>query len=262
MTDPSSRAKPAAPNPPPRYRRVMLKLSGGAMAGDSQNVTFDREAIEAIVSQIASTIELGVQIAITVGGGNIFRGNVASLWNIERAEADNMGMLGTIINGVMLRAAINARIDRDVRVMSAIAINSIAEPYIRLRALRHLDKGSIVILVGGIGQPFVTTDYPSAQRAIETHCEAILAAKHGVDGAYTADPKIFPDAKRYKSLSYDEVLRRDIKIMDQAAMILARDHNLPIHLFNFDRPDAIASILRGEEIGSYVGPKSEVQLYG
>ncbi|MCX8506765.1 MAG: UMP kinase [Alphaproteobacteria bacterium] len=247
--------------PTPRYQRVMLKLSGGAMAGDNHSATFDRDAIEAIVSQIVSTIEMGVEIAITVGGGNIFRGNVASLWNIERAEADNMGMLGTVINGVMLRAAINAKIDRDVRVMSAIAINSVAEPYIRLRALRHLDKGSIVILVGGIGQPFVTTDYPSAQRAIETHCQAILAAKHGVDGAYTADPKLHPDAKRYKSLTYDEVLRRDIKIMDQSAMLLARDHKLPIHLFNFDRPDAIAQILRGHEIGTFVGPEAKIEYY-
>ena len=163
-----------------------------------------------------------------------------------------MGMLGTIINGVMLRAAINTRIDTDVRVMSAIHINSIAEPYIRLRAIRHLEKGSIVILVGGIGQPFVTTDYPSVQRAIETHCQAIFAAKHGVDGVFTADPKKDPKAQRFKSVSFTEVLHRDIRIMDQSAMLLARDHNLPIHLFNFDQPRAVQSLLNGRDIGTFV----------
>ncbi|MCX8500264.1 MAG: UMP kinase [Alphaproteobacteria bacterium] len=234
-----------------RYQRIMIKLSGGAMAGDTTSV-FDRSSIEHIVTEVASAVELGCQVAITVGGGNIFRGNVAGAWKIDHAEADNMGMLGTIINGVMLRAAINTRIDTDVRVMSAIHINSIAEPYIRLRAIRHLEKGSIVILVGGIGQPFVTTDYPSVQRAIETHCQAIFAAKHGVDGVFTADPKKDPKAQRFKSVSFTEVLHRDIRIMDQSAMLLARDHDLPIHLFNFDQPRAVESLLKGGEIGTFV----------
>jgi uridylate kinase len=172
-----------------RYQRIMIKLSGGAMAGDGKSI-FDQHSIEHIVDQVLSAVELGAQVAIMVGGGNIFRGNFANQWSIERAEADSMGMLGTIINGVMLRAAINAKSDIDVRVMTAIQINSIAEPYIRLRANRHLEKGSIVILVGGIGQPYVTTDYPSVQRALELRCDAILAAKHGVDGVYTADPKL------------------------------------------------------------------------
>lgn len=242
-----------------RYRRIMIKLSGGAMAGQGHSI-FDQEAIEHIVDQIVSATELGCEVAVMVGGGNIFRGNVAEKWNIERAEADNMGMLGTVINGVMLRAAINARIDTDVRVMSAIAINSIAEPYIRLRAGRHLDKKSVVILVGGIGQPYVTTDYPAVQRALEMRCEAILAAKHGVDGVFTDDPKRVPDARRYKSLTYDDVIMQDLRVMDQSAMLLARDHNLPIHLFNFDKPGAIGRIVQGEDVGTFIGRDTTLTL--
>jgi uridylate kinase len=241
-----------------RYKRVMIKLSGGAM-GSGGNI-FDRPNIEHIVNEVVAATEMGCQVAIVVGGGNIFRGNIADTWKIERAEADNMGMLGTIINGVMLRAAFNARTETDVRVMTAIQINQIAEPYIRLRAARHLEKGSIVILVGGIGQPYVTTDYPSVQRALEVRCEAILAAKHGVDGVYTADPKKDPAAKRYRSLSYDDVIAQDIRVMDQSAMLLARDHALPIHLFNFDQPGCISRILKGEDVGTYVGPNAQLTL--
>lgn len=242
-----------------RYKRIMIKLSGGAMAGSGQSI-FDQEAIEHIVDQILSAVELGCEVSVMVGGGNIFRGNVAAKWNIERAEADNMGMLGTVINGVMLRAAINARVDTDVRVMTAISINQMAEPYIRLRASRHLDKGSIVILVGGIGQPYVTTDYPAVQRALEIRCDAILAAKHGVDGVFTEDPKRNPRAKRYQSLSYDDVIAQDLRVMDQSAMLLARDHDLPIHLFNFDKPGCIRRICLGEDVGTYIGRDATLTL--
>jgi uridylate kinase len=241
-----------------RYKRIMIKLSGGAMAG-SGSAIFDKAAIEHIVTEILSANELGCQVALMVGGGNIFRGNIAEQWRIERAEADNMGMLGTIINGVMLRAAINAKIETDVRVMTAIQINQIAEPYIRLRANRHLEKGSIVILVGGIGQPYVTTDYPAVQRALEMRCAAILAAKHGVDGVFT-DPKSNPAARRYKSLTYGDVVSQDLRVMDQSAMLLARDHSLPIHLFNFDRPGCIRRICLGEDIGTYIGPDASLAL--
>jgi uridylate kinase len=241
-----------------RYKRLMIKLSGAAMG--SGGGIFDKEAIEHIVAEVVSAVEIGAQVVITVGGGNIFRGNIAETWNIERAEADNMGMLGTVINGVMLRAAINARTVTDVRVMTAIQINQIAEPYIRLRAARHLEKGSIVILVGGIGQPYVTTDYPSVQRALELQCDAILAAKHGVDGVYTADPKKHTDAKRYRRLSYDDVISQDLRVMDQSAMLLARDHHLPIHLFNFDKPGCIKRICLGEDVGTYVGPGAALEL--
>lgn len=242
-----------------RYRRIMIKLSGGAMAG-SGSAIFDKVAIEHIVTEILSATELGCQVALMVGGGNIFRGNIAEQWRIERAEADNMGMLGTVINGVMLRAAINAKTETDVRVMTAIQINQIAEPYIRLRAARHLEKGSIVVLVGGIGQPYVTTDYPAVQRALEMRCEAILAAKHGVDGVFTADPKTNPTARRYKSLTYGDVVSQDLRVMDQSAMLLARDHGLPIHLFNFDRAGCIRRICLGEDIGTYIGSDASLSL--
>jgi uridylate kinase len=242
-----------------RYKRIRIKLSGGAMAGAGSAI-FDKAAIEHIVEQILSATELGCQVALMVGGGNIFRGNIAEQWRIERAEADNMGMLGTVINGVMLRAAINAKTDTDVRVMTAIQINQIAEPYIRLRAARHLDKNSIVVLVGGIGQPYVTTDYPAVQRALEMRCDAILAAKHGVDGVYTADPKSDSKARRYKRLSYDDVISQDLRVMDQSAMLMARDHNLPIHLFNFDKPGCIKRICLGEDTGTYIGRDATLTL--
>lgn len=242
-----------------RYRRIMIKLSGGAIGGAAHAI-FDHAAIDHIVNEVIAATELGCEVAIMVGGGNIFRGNVSEAWRIERAEADNMGMLGTIINGVLLRAAIGARAAEDVRLMTAITINQIAEPYIRLRANRHLDKGMIVILVGGIGQPYVTTDYPAVQRAVELRCDAILAAKHGVDGVFTADPKVNPKARRYVSLGYDDVLAQNLKVMDQSAMILARDHGLPIHVFNFDAPGSIAAICQGRDVGTIIAPGSEIAL--
>jgi uridylate kinase len=144
--------------------------------------------------------------------------------------------------------------------MTAISINQIAEPYIRLRADRHLEKGSIVILVGGIGQPYVTTDYPAVQRALELRCDAILAAKHGVDGVFTDDPKRNPAARRYRSLTFDEVIQRDLRVMDQSAMLLARDHGLPVHLFNFDEPGRIRDICMGRDVGTYVGVDAQTML--
>ena len=187
-----------------------------------------------------------------VGGGNVFRGRVADTWKIERAEADNIGMLGTLINAVMLRAALNACSDHDVRVMSAFALPSMAEPYIRLRAGRHLSKGAIVVLGGGNGQPFVTTDYPSAQRAVELGCNAIFAAKEGVDGVFTADPKLDPKAKKYAAISFDDALSNNIRVMDQAALLLARDHDLPIHVFGFDNERSMSRICDGENIGTLI----------
>ncbi|HYE01576.1 MAG TPA: UMP kinase [Alphaproteobacteria bacterium] len=242
-----------------RYKRVMLKLSGGAIAGRSKDI-FDDQAIEHIVREIVAIRDLGTEIAIVIGGGNIFRGNVADKWRIERAEADNIGMLGTVINGVMLRAALQAKCDYEVRVMSAVPIPSMAEPYIRLKAQRHLEKGSIVVLVGGIGQPFVTTDYPSVQRSIELRCQALLAAKHGVDGVYTADPKKDESAKRYRTLAFEDVIRHDLRAMDQGALLLARDHGLPVHVFDFDRADCMKRIVLGEDVGTYIDNKTNSTL--
>ena len=242
-----------------RYRRVLLKLSGAAMAGGDRTKTFHRDAIDHLVAQILSLRDLGIDVVTVVGGGNIFRGNLASEWNIEQAEADQMGMLGTVINGVLLRAALDAT-ELEVRLMTAMPIPSVAEPYIRLRAIRHLEKGRVVIMAGGIGQPYVTTDYPAAQRAIETRCEAVLAAKHGIDGVYDADPNKFPDARRYISLPSDEAIRNDLRAMDQSALLLARDHGVPVHVFNFDLDGAARRICLGEDIGTLVGRDVPRQL--
>ena len=238
-----------------QYKRILIKLSGGAVAGSGES-GFDPKAIEHIVGEVLSVVDRGFQVAIVIGGGNIFRGNVSKTWGIERAEADNIGMLGTVINSLMLRGALKAKSAKEVRVMSAIPMEAIAEPYIRLRAIHHLEKGYVVIFSGGIDQPYVTTDYPAVQRTLETHCEAILVAKQGVSGVFTADPKLDPHAKMYETLSYDDFLREKIKIMDQSALLLARDFSLPVHIFNFTLPGAIRKICMGEHIGTYIGPKT------
>ena len=234
-----------------RYKRVLLKLTGAALAGTDKNSTFNQAAIDHITTEVMSLVEIGVQVAMVVGGGNIFRGNLASQWQIEQAEADNMGMLGTIINGVLMRAVLESK-GVNVRLTTALPIPSVAEPYIRLRAVRHLEKGRVVILSGGMGQPYVTTDYPAVQRAVETRCEAVLVAKHGVDGIYNADPKKDEGARRYATLSSEDVLRGDLRAMDQQSLILARDHNLPVHVFNFDTRGIARRLCLGEDVGTLV----------
>lgn len=241
-----------------RYKRVLLKLSGAAMGGGPER-TFSREAIAHIVGEVRALRDLGVEVVLVVGGGNIFRGNLAPEWNIEQAEADNMGMLGTVINGVLLRAALGSA-GLEVRLMTAMSMPSVAEPYIRLRAVRHLEKGRVVILSGGIGQPYVTTDYPASQRALETRCDAVLAAKHGVDGVYDSDPRKNPAARRYQTLSSDDAIRQDLRAMDQSALILARDHGLPVHLFNFDQQGGAAGICQGVDIGTLVARAETTRL--
>ncbi len=236
-----------------RYRRVLLKLSGAALAAGDATKTFHRNAIEHIVGQIRGLRAQGIDVAVVVGGGNIFRGNLANEWNIEQAEADNMGMLGTVINGVLLRAAL-ASVDLPVRLMTAVPIPAMAEPYIRLRAIRHLEKGRVVVLSGGIGQPFVTTDYPAAQRAIEVRCDALLVAKHGIDGIYNADPNVDSSARRYRTLASDDAVVQNLKAMDQSALILARDHGLPVHVFSFDSGGIPERLCKGEDLGTLVSP--------
>ena len=242
-----------------KYNRVLIKLSGGAFSGEAES-GIEREAVDALVREILSLTELGVQVAIMVGGGNIFRGRLAADWGIERAEADNIGMMGTIVNSLILRGALTSHDAPEVRVMTAIPIASIAEPYIRLRAIKHLEKGYVVIFAAGIGQPFVTTDYPSVQRAIEMRADAILAAKQGANGVFTDDPNKVRDARRYAEITYDDVVATGVKIMDQSAFILARDHNLPIHVFDASGTGAMRRILEGEDVGTYVGPEATTRL--
>jgi uridylate kinase len=234
-----------------RYQRVLVKLSGGAFAGDAEG-SFDKDAVDQLADEIISLREAGVQVAIMVGGGNIFRGRLAEQWNIERVEADNIGMMATVINSLILRGALTSRGTSEVRVMTAIPMASITEPYIRLRAIKHLDKGYIVVFAAGTGQPFVTTDYPAVQRAIEIRAEVILAAKQGADGVYSADPRTDPAATRFETISYDEVIRLGLAVMDQSAFLLARDHDLPIHVFNANEPGAMQRACVGERIGTFI----------
>lgn len=240
------------------YKRVMIKLSGGALADQSGN-SFCPERLEHIANEILSIVENGIEVSIVIGGGNIFRGSMADAWGIDRVEADNIGTLGTIINSLMLRGVLKSKTEKDVRVMTAIEVTSVAEPYIRLRAMHHLEKGHIVIFGGGNGQPFVTTDYPSVQRAIEINCDAIFVAKQGVDGVFTSDPKTTKDAKMYRVLHYNDVIKNNIKVMDQSALLLARDYKLPVHIFNFDERGAMSRICMGESIGTIVNSEETVK---
>ena len=192
--------------------RILIKASGRTLAGE-RDFGLDPDAALALANEIVQASEVA-EVAVVVGGGNILRGKDSERFGIDRVEADNVGMLATVINGVILRGAITSQSTKEVRLMSALPMTSIAEPYVRLRAMRHLEKGRIVVMVCGIGQPFVTTDYPSVQRAVELEADVLLAAKNGVDGVYDRDPAVDPDAVRYDSISFDEVIERGISVMD------------------------------------------------
>lgn len=247
------------PAPGNRYKRVVIKVSGAAVAG-KEGFGLSSEALDQIGNSILAVLNLGVEVAVVIGGGNIFRGNVADDWGIERVEADHIGMLATVINSLFLRGVLTAKGTHDVRVMTALPMNNFAEPYIRLRATHHLARGSVIVLACGIGQPFVTTDYTCAQRAIELNADAILLAKHGIDGVYSADPRKDDTAKRYETLEYDVALNKGLQVMDQAALILARDHGMPLHVFNFDDENAMVDICKGADTGTYISPEVKTKL--
>jgi uridylate kinase len=239
-----------------RYRRILVKLSGGAIAGD-KGWGFDPNALNHIADEVLSLHQLAVQVSVVVGGGNIFRGELGEAWGIERAEADNIGMMATVVNSLMLRGALEARGDSTVRVMTAIPMNTIAEPFIRLQALQYLERGYIVVLAAGTGNPYVTTDYPAAQRALELRAEALLAAKYGTDGVYTGDPRQDPSVRRYRLIEYDTVIQQNLRALDQSAVLLARDHHLPIHVFDFNTPDAMSRICTGEDVGTLISNRGD-----
>ncbi len=243
-----------------RYKRIILKLSGGAVSGKHE-FGFDPNALNYIADEILSIHELGIQMGVVIGGGNIFRGSLGAQWGIEEAEAHNIGMLGTIINSLMLRGVLTARGKVEVRVMTAIPINTVAEPFIRLRAIHHLEKGYLTIFAGGIGNPYVTTDYPGVQRALEVRADAILYAKHKTDGIYTDDPNLNPDARLYRKINYTTVIRDNLGALDQSAVLLARDNNFPIHVFDFDRQGSMRRILQGEDVGTLIAqiPEDEIE---
>jgi uridylate kinase len=238
----------------PRYRRVVVKLSGEALAGTA-GWGVDPASLAHVATEVLSVRDLGVQVAVVVGGGNYFRGRMAEGWGISRAEADNIGMLGTVMNALMLRGALTSRTTADVRVMTAMPIHSVAEPFIRLRALRHLEEGRIVLLAGGIGQPYVTTDYPAVQRALELDADALLVAKRGVDGVYDSDPRVNASAVRYSRLTYDEALAKGVQVMDTSAFVLANEHALTMHVFDVAAVGVMRGICEGADLGTRISPK-------
>jgi uridylate kinase len=234
----------------PKYNRVLLKLSGEALGGE-RDYGIDLEVVRTIAAQIKRVHEMGVQIALVVGGGNIFRGLAASNQGFDRATGDYMGMLATVINALALQDALE-RTGIPARTMTAIQMPQVAEPYIRRRAVRHLEKGRVVILAAGTGNPYFTTDTTAALRAVEIEADVILKATR-VDGVYTADPKRDPTAVMLPRLDYLEVLNRGIEVMDNTALTLCMDNDVPIVVFNLLTPGNIERVVLGEKIGTLVG---------
>lgn len=235
-----------------KYKRILLKISGEALLGE-QEFGIDQTPVRMIAEEIKAARELGAEIAVVVGGGNIFRGmkNSAKL-GMDQASGDYVGMLATVMNAIALQSAFN-QINVPCRVQSAISINQVAEPYIRHRAIRHLEKGRVVIFAAGTGNPFFTTDTAAALRASEINAEAMLMAKNGVDGVYTDDPKKNSDAKKLDKIKYDDIIKNGLKIMDTSACALCKQNNIPIVVFDFELKDGISKILNGDEIGTYIG---------
>ncbi len=235
----------------PAFQRILLKLSGEALMG-SQSFGIDEETVSFIAGEIESVHSLGVQTAIVIGGGNIIRGVAASSRGIERVTGDHMGMLATVINALALSDALEKR-GVTTRVQTAIEIRDVAEPFIRRRAIRHLEKGRVVIFGAGTGNPFFTTDRAAALRANELSADVLLKATN-VDGIYTADPKLDPDAQRLDRVTYQQVLEQDLRVMDAAAISLCRDNNVEIVIFEMMKQGNIRRVVEGETIGSSVGP--------
>src|SRR5256714_3586035 len=234
----------------PAFRRVLLKLSGEALMGPLEYGA-DRDRIEAIATQIKRVVDRGVQVAVVVGGGNIYRGLRGAAEGMDRATGDYMGMLATVLNALALQDALE-KLGAHTRVQSAIVISEVAEPYIRRRAMRHLEKGRIVIFAAGTGNPFFTTDTAAALRALEIHAEAILMAKNGVEGVYDADPRVTPDANFIPQLTRHEAIERRLQVMDSTALSLCMDNMLPIYVFNVDDERNIDRIVSGERVGTVV----------
>jgi uridylate kinase len=229
----------------PRYRRILLKVSGEVLMGD-QPFGIDLATLDAVAADIAEVSRSGVELCLVIGGGNIFRGLSMAGRGMERASADYMGMLATVMNALALQSALE-KIGVDTRVQSAIPMDAVCEPYIRRRALRHLEKGRVVIFAAGLGAPFFTTDTPAALRAAEMGCDALLKGT-SVDGVYTADPKKEPGARRYDRLTYLEVLAQDLRVMDASAIALMRDNDIPIVVFSIRTPGNLMRVLKGDGV--------------
>ena len=239
----------------PAFTRVLLKLSGEALMGDLSYGT-DGERVRAVAAQIASVRDRGVEIAVVVGAGNIYRGLKGAAAGMDRATADYMGMLATVLNALTLQDALEKR-GIHTRVQSAITISEVAEPYIRRRAMRHLEKGRVVIFAAGTGNPFFTTDTAAALRAVEIHAEAILMGKNGVDGVLSADPRVDAAAQLIPEISHMEAVRRGLRVMDYTALTLCAENEMPLHVFNMDDEHNIERIVSGEHVGTVVITRDE-----
>jgi uridylate kinase len=233
----------------PKYKRILLKLSGESLMGN-KNFGLDSSVISAYAQDIKSVIELGVQVAIVIGGGNIYRGMNEAETGIERAQGDYMGMLATVINGMALQAGLE-KIGVYTRLQSAIKMEQIAEPYIRRRAIRHLEKGRVVIFGAGTGNPYFTTDTAGSLRAIEINADVILKGTR-VDGIYTADPEKDPTAKRYEKISFSEVITKNLSVMDMTAFTLCQENKMPIIVFDMNTPGTLLQVVEGMDVGTLV----------
>ncbi len=238
------------PTTEPVFRRVLLKLSGESLMGDLEYGT-DLERLRAVAEQVRTVHDRGVEIAIVVGAGNIYRGMAGAAAGMDRATADYMGMLATLLNALPLQDALE-KLGLHVRVQSAITVAEVAEPYIRRRAMRHLEKGRIVIFAAGTGNPFFTTDTAAALRATEVHAEAILMAKNGVDGVYSADPRTDPTAELIPTLTHMDAIQRGLRVMDATALALCMENDIPLYVFNMDDERNIDRIVCGERVGTLV----------
>ena len=235
------------------YKRILLKLSGEALMGDDA-YGINRATIVRMVREIQEVTRLGVEVAAVIGGGNIFRGVAGGAVGMDRATADYMGMLATVLNALTLQDALE-KVGVDTRVLSAMAVTEVAEPYIRRRAIRHLEKGRAVIFAAGTGNPFFTTDTAAALRALEIHAEAILMAKNGVEGVYSADPSVDPNAEFLPEISHRQAIERGLRVMDSTALSLCMDNDLPIYVFNMADERNIDRIVSGERVGTLVSSK-------
>lgn len=239
----------------PKYERILIKLSGEALAGE-RGVGVDLKTVQEMAKEIQEVAESGIQIALVIGGGNLWRGEPAAEAGMDRVQADYTGMLGTVMNALVMADSLK-QLGVDTRVQTAIAMQSVAEPYIRGRALRHLEKGRIVIFGAGIGSPYFSTDTTAALRAAEIEADAILMAKNGVDGVYNADPKKDANAVKFNELTHREVISRGLKIMDATASTLSMDNDIDLVVFNMNEPGNIKRVVFGEPIGTTVSNSSE-----
>ena len=237
------------------YKRVLLKLSGEALKGKT-SFGIDPQTVKAIAKEVKDIHDLGVEVGIVVGGGNIWRGKTAEGLGMDRAQADYMGMLATIMNGLAVQDALE-HLGVSTRVMTAIPCNNVAEPYIRRRAMRHLEKGRVCIFVGGIGNPYFSTDTACVLRATEIEAEIVLMAKNGVEGVYDKDPRYNEDAKLYKNITFTEILTNNLQVMDSTAASLCKDNNLKLIVFNMNTKGNIKRVVEGEDIGTKVSVEGE-----